>query len=304
MRVSTTMLHQSMLAYVQRASARMLTVQRQIASGERLHAPSDDPAAAARVLVLNSTKSATEQNARNVDRCRVFAEASEATLARLTEIVTEARTLGTEAASDSYGASETAAFAAQIDALIEEALAEANRSEGGVHLYAGEDTSRPPLTATRDAAGRIVSVARSTPDAGEGALQRLVDDHVLLTINTPGTDVFGENVELFDHLIALRDAAAANDHTAVAGQLDALDNDLERVAIAQAGVGVLLQTITSLDGTLASRTTAVQASRSELADTDMAEAIVAYQREQTMLQAALSATSQMLNLSLANLIGQ
>jgi len=49
-------------------------------------------------------------------------------------------------------------------------------------------------------------------------------------------DVFGEEVELFDHLIALRDAALPGDGAGLRAQLEGLDGDLERIAIAQAAL--------------------------------------------------------------------
>ncbi|MFH1144584.1 MAG: flagellar hook-associated protein FlgL [Candidatus Eisenbacteria bacterium] len=302
MRVTTNMLNQSLIGQIRHAQERLLERQDEVATGARIRTPADDPAGTARSLQARSVKRAVEQWSRNLDRARGFAQATEATLAGLSEIATEARVLASQAASESYGADELAAFAAQIDGLLEEALSEGNRSEGGVHLFAGTDTSRAPLTATRDGAGRIIGVERSSATAGEGDLQRLVDEQVLLTINTAGTDVFGEELEFFADLIALRDATATADHAGVSELLSRIDADLERMTIAQAASGTLLNRIAGLEQALDARLLAAETTRSELEDADVTAALVAYQQEQTLLQAALSAAVQTMDMSLINLM--
>ncbi|MCK4412043.1 MAG: hypothetical protein KAY32_00730 [Candidatus Eisenbacteria sp.] len=300
MRVATTMLRQAVLAGIGHNSERLLELQAQIATGIRIRAPSDDPSGTGRALEARTLKQAAQQWQRNLDMARHFAVATESSLARIIDLTAEVRVVATQAASGSYGADELQAFAKQLDGILEELVAEANHSEGRVHLFAGTDTSRDPVAVERDADGQIIAVSHSEEGSFDGMMQRLVGDDVLLTINTHGSDAFGEELELFTHLIELRDAAGSADQEAIAALLTPVDADLERVSIAQSVSGLLIRRIDALAESLQGQELEAETRRSQEEDLDLAEAMVAYQERQTLLQAALTASSRLLDLTLVN----
>jgi flagellar hook-associated protein 3 FlgL len=302
MRVATSMLRQATLAGIGQNSERLLELQRQIATGTRVGKPSDDPVSAGRALEARTVKRAAEQWQRNLDAARRFATATESSLARIVDLVAEARLAATQAASDVHGDEEMQAFAQQLDSILEQLVDEGNGAEGQVHFYGGTATQRDPFAVTRDADGLITSVSASGAEGADGEMQRLVGDEVLLTINTSASDAFGDGLEVFTHLIELRDAAASADRAAIADLLTAVDEDLERVSVARSVSGLLIQRINVMSDSMEELSLAAEARRSQEEDLDLAEAMVAYQEQQTLLQAALTASSRLLELTLVNFI--
>jgi len=302
MRVSTGMLHGAILNNIRQAHGRILKMQAEISSGQRIQVPSDDPAGTARALRLRSRLRANAQWDRNLTQARDFALATETTLGRLADLGSEVRVLATRAADSSQGPDELAAFGEHFNSLLENLLSEANAEHGGVRLFGGTDTREAPYVAMRNAEGDIVSVTTRSGAPNEGDLLRQVGAGDVIAINTPGTEVFGDNRESFETLIALRDAARAGDAAAVEGLLSSVDADWERVTTTQAVSGVLIQRIGRFAERLELDAIELEASRSGVEDLDISQALIEYHEEQAMLEASLAMTSRVLELTLARFL--
>jgi flagellar hook-associated protein 3 FlgL len=301
MRITTGMLHDSTLQGVRQSQARLAKLQSQIAAGRRIQRPSDDAAGIAQVLQTRSALRANTQWSRNLGRARQQVQATESALSAVSDQLADARVLAAQGADAAQSDEALAALATQVNGLIEETLDEANRAADGVHLFGGTDTLTVPFTAARNAAGEITAVT-SASAAPAGVAQRLVGEDERLAVNTPSGDVFGDDLSGFGDLIALRDALRAGDRTAVAALSPQLDADLQRVSIAQSMNGVLTQRIDNLETRLGSDATALETARSAAEDIDVTQAVVEYQEEQAVLEAALKMTSQLLELSLAQVM--
>ena len=70
MRVSTSMIFQRGLTAMTDQQAKLSQTELQLATGNRVLSPKDDPAAAARILDLNREIESVTQHQRNVERCR------------------------------------------------------------------------------------------------------------------------------------------------------------------------------------------------------------------------------------------
>jgi flagellar hook-associated protein 3 FlgL len=299
MRVSTGMLNTTAVNDLARVWSRLQGLQSQIATGKRVSKPSDDPIAADRVLRVRSQQRATEQYTRNLNEAREFATASDAAITRLVEVADRIQEIVVQVADSSYGPEARAGLAAELDGLLEELVGLANTEYAGKRLFGGYQTREEPFSATYDAEGNIVGagvVERGT----EGRLQRLVGDNVLLTINLTPTDLFGEDLEFFDDIVALRDAALSGESEKAGNLVTPLAEDLDRLNLGQALVGGLISRIDGIDEWLGHLGVELEATRSEYEDLDMAKAAMEYQKEQAILQAALNTTTNLMSMSLVN----
>jgi flagellar hook-associated protein 3 FlgL len=298
MRVSTGMLHEAVLQNIHLSHSRMAKLQSQISSGQRIERPSDDAAGAALALQARSSLRATEQWLRNVSQARAHVNLTESSLGVVRESVSQAGVLALQGASDSEPDEALDILATQVNSLLEGVFDEANRAQDGIHLFGGTDTRVAPYAAERDANGEITSVTANS-GAPDGQRLMLVGEDERLAVNTRGSDVIGSDMSLFTDLIALRDALRSADRTAVAALAPQFDTHLERVSIAESVTGVLSQRIDLLEERLSRSQIDIESARSQVEDIDVAEALVEYQEEQTVLEAALTITSQLLDLTLA-----
>jgi flagellin-like hook-associated protein FlgL len=107
---------------------------------------------------------------------------------------------------------------------------------------------------------------------------------------------------VFSHLIALREALAANDETGIEIASERLELDLRRVAEARAEVGVRARRVS--DSILRQEDLRIQdmGLRSQVQDLDYTEAAVRFSTLQQQLQAGLTVASQMSTLSLLDFL--
>lgn len=114
-----------------------------------------------------------------------------------------------------------------------------------------------------------------------------------------GTDVAQVQSEsVFTHLIQLRDALLNNDERLLTAAGEALSNDVDRVALTRAKVGVRSQRIQDETNRIEDRKILTQSLISNIQDTDVTAAITRFTQLQQQLQATLAvvASSQQLSL--------
>jgi flagellar hook-associated protein 3 FlgL len=293
MRVPSSTFSDVVALQLQKLFARQTNLQSQIATGQRITDPSDDPTAMARVLSLDSQKQEIQQFARNQGQALQISQSVYGGLSGLKTISDRAGELGV-LGGGAIGSDSYQAYAAELNQMIEEAVQAGNTRLGGNYLFGGTKTDAPPFEATRDASGNITSVTYN--GAATGA-QIQTSEGTLISPYTDGTT----NQQLGDfmnNLISLRDALTAEDPAAVHAAADNLHGSEDNLLFAISGVGAV-QTRLEADSTQNSaRFTDLGTLISQDADADLAQTVVKFQQAQTAYQAALQSGAQVMHLSL------
>lgn len=213
MRITPGMIGAQLTLNLQRGLAAIARQQDHLSSGRRILAPSDDPGGTAQALTLRARQAAGEQFRRNVAAARARLQSADAAVQGVLEVVTRARELAVQGASDTNDAVARRALADQVDQLLEAMLAQANSREGGgVFLFGGQEFTVPPYRAVRDASGRITAVTPN-PRGIDGAMLAEVGEGLTVQTGVGGTTVFGAPTDAtyaFAVLVRLRDALLAN----------------------------------------------------------------------------------------------
>lgn len=277
---------------------RLARRQLEIASGLRLHRPSDDLLSTARALMAKSDIREVDGRISATERTDSLATAMETALTNVQDILTEVRVLATQAANDASGDIATEPIAQQINQLIESLVEISNRKVFGVQLFGGV-TNDVPYTPVRDVNGDITAV---TPLAGidEPLVAIVGDEEIELPVTGPA--VFAGAGDVFATLIALRDAVRADDSAAITAGMTALETDQDAVTNVQAGLGGVSAKIRAALTQLRDRAVSRELERSRAMDVDMAEAAVALSADEASYQAALQMAARVSNLSLMNLL--
>lgn len=154
MRISTQTLFALTTATMQRQQSEFLKVGQQMASGQRVLKPSDDPLASSRALEVAQSKAMAEQyvDARVIARNTLFQQ--EQILNSLSDALARAKTLVVQGANETLSNSDRASIAAELRGILETVLGQANATDGnGRYLFGGYEDSSPPFV--RDASGAI-----------------------------------------------------------------------------------------------------------------------------------------------------
>ena len=297
MRIPTNSLSDTIIRQIQQLGSQQARLQTQVATGQRIFQPEDDPSAMGRVLGLESEQREIAQYVRNADRAMELSQASFSGLQQLKRVsdrATEIGTLGTGAISSAAAQ----AYASEVDQLIEQALQLSNSKFRNDFLYAGTAVNATPFVATRDSAGKITAVAYAG-NTDRPAIQ--VSENASVNPGTSGAT--NQDLGAFiNQLVTLRDALTANDPDSVSSAQDDLIATEDALVSALAEHGGVETRIEANRAQLLDRTDNLERLVSAEADLDLPTTIVRLNQSQTAYQAALQSAANIMRISLLDYI--
>ena len=302
MRISTTTIYQQGAARISDLQSSLVKTQQQLSSGRRILTPADDPVAAARALDVTQSQSVNAQYATNRQTAVSSLTAVDSTLASVTSVLQNAKTLTINAGNGALTNSDRSNLATQLSSDLDQLLALANSTDGiGNYLFSGYQTGTQPFVKT--AAG-----AQYNGDQGQRQIQ--VDSSRQMAVSDSGQAIFqGNNQDIFKtmtDLVSLLQTPVttpAGNAALTAGLSTAngnIDQALNNVLTVRASVGSRLQELDSLNSAGSSRDIQYSQTLSQLQDVDYAKAISQLTQQQTTLQAAQQSFVKIAGLSLFN----
>lgn len=297
MRITHHSQSETIVRQIQLLAGRQSLLQAQVATGQRIFQPEDDPSAVGRVLDLTSEQRTIEQYLRNADRALAVSQASYAglqMLKRLSDRATEIATLGAGATSPAAAA----AYAAEVDQLLEQGLQLGNSKLGNEYLFAGTANNAPAYSAVRDGTGKITATAYD--GNADRALIPLSPHSSIAAVTTEETNLAVR--DFLSGLVALRDALRAGDSSAVIGVQSQLLEAEDQVVSALAEHGAVQMRIEANRNEQQERTTNLEKLVSAETDVDLPSAIMRLNQVQTAYEAALQSGASIMRLSLLDYI--
>lgn len=292
MRVPTNTASAATINLLSKLSSQQSLLQNRIGTGQRISAPSDDPATVGRIIGLESKHHFSARFEKNARSALETSQVSFDGLDQLRSVSVRASELLT-LASGSVGDEQMAAYAKEVDQLLEHALQLGNTKFGGQYLFGGTEVKAAPFTAER-VDGVITGV--SYGGEAEGAAIRISESS---TVQPRTSGETNEGLAVFmNRLVELRDALESGDTEPVndlrAGleqSEDLLIASLSEQGSVQARIEVNLRLQESWQQNIdqmISSDVEVDVARSMV---ELNEATIAY-------EAALAASSKILNLSI------
>lgn len=300
MRISTSLLYQRGVNAINDQQSNLSATQTQLATGERLKEPADDPFASTRIIAIDEQTSSLDQFTRNADFARTRLELEETAITSSINMLQRVRELAIQALNGTFSAEDRLAISYEVGELANGILQVANSTDGsGEYIFAGNQTSRAAYVDNNDGTYSFQG------DQGQRFVQ--IGTNREVATGDSGFDVFGN----------LGASTSTNDNVMevvrqfeIGLQNDAIDPDslgdidlaIENLSRYRSGVGARINTIESEKGAIESINLSLSKNRSELADLDYAEAISRFQQQLAGLQAAQQSFVQIQNLSLFNYI--
>ena len=184
-RITQGMMYARALQDVQRGLFRFTQLQQEVASGRRINKPSDDPAAALRILPLRSDLRDLEQLSSNVSLARETLNTSTAALEDASSAMQRVRELATQASNGTLSGSDRESIAAEVDQLLNQMLGIANSRRGDRFLFGGTANGSAPFELVT-AGGRTRAIYHGNRDS----LEIDVAPGVSTGLNVPGDGIF------------------------------------------------------------------------------------------------------------------
>jgi len=154
MRISTSTLYSEGVTAMQQMQSNLARTNLQIATGQRMLSPADDPAAAARAIELNQSDASNTQLANNRTAAANTLSLSEGVLSGVTATLQELQSLGIEVGGVMTNAASMKGIATTLRGRLQELQGLANSTDGvGNYLFSGGQGKIKPFVQT--AAGMV-----------------------------------------------------------------------------------------------------------------------------------------------------
>lgn len=289
------MLNQQLVSNLQNNYTELSQLQNEVATGQRINTPADDPVGAGLVLQYHSQIAAYQQYQTNATTAGQWLSFSSTTMNQAQSIVQRARDLAVQGSSGTETQSDRAAIASEVDQLYQQLVTIGNTQYNGQYIFGGQSTDQPPYPAT----------GAENTKTNEGAVLYDIGDGTHVAVNTPGNDFFGQAGaadNAFGLLSQLSSDLKNNDASAITNLLGAFDSRLSAMSAAQADAGARSDRVNLTQNRLQSLSNNLQSLLANVQDANMAQVITQLTTAQTVQQAALSVGAQILVPTLANFL--
>ncbi len=184
-RITQGMLYSRALADVQRGLRRYSQLQQQVATGRRINRPSDDPAAALRILPLRNELRELDQLKDNVNLARETLDTGAAAMEDASGLMQRLRELTTQASNGTLSVEDRESIAAEVDQMLGQLVSIGNSRRGDRYLFGGTASSSAPFELQNTASG-----SRVVYHGNHDTLDIEVAPGVTTSLNLPGDGVF------------------------------------------------------------------------------------------------------------------
>lgn len=282
-----------MLNMLSQASQREQNSLRQLASGRRVNAPSDDPAAAATMIDLLSESADNDQFVRNIDSLQQTLSTADSALNSVVTSLQRAITLGVQGANGTLAAVNRQAIANDVQGVRDQILSLANTAFHGNYVFAGTATSQAPFVTDATEASGIAYQGNSDVDDVPVGESRTV------AVNVPGDTIFNKpGADVFGALQSLTNGLQSNDVDAISAANSSLQEAFNQVTASRVFYGNTMNHLTADQTNLKTQAAQIESQQNQAVGADMAAAVTALTQAQTARQAILAATAKTSGLSL------
>ncbi len=291
MRVTFGSSFRNALIDVNRAAEQFAQRQREVSSGKRLHAASENPSAMSTVVLERTEMQQLDQYLRAADSVESRLMVADAVFTDLVKQLTAAQARGVGGRSTVLTQPQRNALAGDLRGIRDALLAAVNTSYRDVQIFSGTASQTPPYAPGPPISAYQGNADVAYVDVGRQRSAQVTFDASSFLGGTPSGDIF----QVLDDLAM---AVQTGDMGTIDARLQAVGQVFQQVTQAQSGVGTDLAALVDDRARLGEMRRASDKRRSALEDTNLAESLSGQTQADAAHRAGLSALAAASRLSL------
>ena len=269
------------------------TAVQQVASGQRVGVPSDDPSSAAANLQSLAESANVDRYTKNGDAVLSQAQMADSALSNVVSELNQAITLGTQGADGSMTSENRAAIATQVQSVLSEVVSQANTTFNGVSLFAGTSAAVPAFVADS------TSAAGYSYQGNSGVNSSTVGDNLQVNVNVPGDQIFtNPNGSVLGSLTQLITSLGSGTTTDIGNAVTAVRSALTNVGQQRVLYAGVVNQINAQESYLSQETISLTSQQQSLTGVDMSVAVSNLTQAQIAHSTILAAAAKILPTSL------
>jgi flagellar hook-associated protein 3 FlgL len=265
----------------------------EISTGRSVNEPSDDPAAAALLVVNNDQATFNSGYLQSLGAVQGQLSTADSTLSSVTTALQQAISLGVEGANGTVSASDQAAIVVQLQGIQSQLVSLANTSYQGHYVFAGTRTNTPPFVVDNASPSGVDYVGNADVN------QVSIGSGYNLDVNMPGSQLFSASGnDVFLALNSLIQAVQSN--VGIAAAVNAVSAASSYLSAQRVFYGNAMDQAQSQTTYLNTAKLQISQQQTTLGGADVAAAATNLAQSQTDTQAALAAIGKLSQDSLFN----
>jgi flagellar hook-associated protein 3 FlgL len=274
-----------LLAAVAQTQQQINTDEQQIASGQSVNVPSDNPAAAATLIQDAGQTSQADQFQRSIGSVQGEMQNADSALNSVTTALQQAISLGVEGANGTNNASDRAALATQVKGIQSQLLSLANLTYQGNYVFAGTANQNAPYVLDPSSPSGVAYQGNS------GVNEVTLGSHFSLQTNLPGSQLFSASgTDMFQSIQDLINGLESG--TGISTAVTEVGNAMNSVDTQSVFYGNALNQLDSQQTYLSTETTQLAQQQNTVGAANLPAVISDLTTSQTALQATLEAIGQ------------
>jgi flagellar hook-associated protein 3 FlgL len=268
------------------------TAIQQLASGKRVSVPSDDPAAAAALVLNQGARDRDDVYLQSVSSLKAQLQTADSTLDSVVTSLTRAITLGTKGATTTNSPENRKAIAQDIQGVFGNILLAANTQYQGAYLFAGTAVTSAPYSQP-DANNNV------TYSGNDQKSSVAVGNSGTMVTNVSGKELFGDPADpsspgtVFTSLQHLIKALNDNDTNAIQTANTEVSAALAHMSTARVFYGNASKQLSSAESYLKTDQVNLASQENDLIGIDVTKAATNLSKAVTANNAAMSAFAKM-----------
>ena len=265
----------------------------QVATGQRVGVPSDDPGATVANLQSLAESANVDRYTKNGDAVLSQAQMADSALSDVVNELNQAITLGTQGADGSMTSENRASIATQVQSVLSEVVSQANTTFNGVSLFSGTATAMPAF------ASDSASPTGYSYQGNSGVNTATVGENLQVNVNVPGDQVFtNPNGNVLGSLSQLISALGSGTTTDIGAAVTAVRSALTNVSQQRVLYSGVVNQINTQESYLSQETISLTSQQQSLTGVDMSEAVSNLTQAQIAHSTILAAAAKVLPTSL------
>ncbi|MDI6716289.1 MAG: flagellar hook-associated protein FlgL [Actinomycetota bacterium] len=293
MRITNSMLSNTILKNISASYERLEKYEAQLSSGKLFRRPSDNPITVKQAMDIRASLKDIDQYLGNIEDGISWLDTADTALRNASDLLHRAKELAVRGANATNSQDELQAIALEVDQLLENMISIGNTTFADRYVFAGHKTTMVPFTN----AGSTVNY-----NGDSGSISYEIEKGITAQVNLPGDNVFKGTTDVFQVLIDLRDHLRAGNYSAVSQDTSRVDDALDAITNALTVIGARTNHLELTRDRQEQAKINLSEILSNIEDADLAEVIVKLKMEENVYQSALLTGSMAMQKSLIDFL--
>ena len=261
----------------------------QLATGELINMPSDNPVGAAEIVQNQAEQQQTDQFLQNTSSVEGQLQTADSTLSSVVEALNQAISLGTQGANGTNSLADMQAIAQQVQGIQSQVVQLANTSYQGNYIFAGTATNTVPFTLDGSSPDGV------TYNGNTGTNSVEVAEGNNVQTNLPGSQIFqGAGGDVMGALQQLITALQSGNTTNVGTATTQLGNALNYLSQQRVFYGNVVAQLQSNQTFLQQEQVNLQSEANSIDGANLAQVSTNLSQAETTQSAALAALAKVI----------